>query len=158
MRFTPNEESYIGFAAVLTGTLSAPKLADITGAVDLTDTVMGLTASTTGQSVPTPSFRSKFETSIPGNVSASFSMDCYRYNVPAEDLAWTTLPRGTSGFMLIARYVTSGLHPVVGDTVEVWPIDVLSRSVPNMTSNTPVSTTITASVPTEPAEDAVIVT
>lgn len=154
MRFIPNEESWIGFAATLTGSAQSPKVADINGAIDLTATVMGLTASTTGAAVPTPAFDSKFNRSIPGTVDASFSMDAYRFNVVAEDVAWTTLPRGTTGFMLVARY---GGKPILADHLETWPIDVLSRSVPNMTSNTPVSCTITASVPDIPAEDAVVV-
>lgn len=155
MRFTPNEETWIGFAAVLTGSKAAPKVADVTGAVNLTGKVTGLTASSTGNAVPTPAFDSKWNGSIPGNVDGSFSMDGYRYTVPAEDTLWTTLPRGTNGFILLAR--SGGIPNTVADVLEVWDISVLSRSVPNMTSGAAVTMTVTASTPTEPDEDAAVV-
>lgn len=156
MRFIPNENSWVGFAAVITGTLQSPKVADITGAVDLTRMVQGLTASSTGQAVPTPSFDSLWNGSIPGTIDGSFQMDCYRDDVAASDKAWTTLPRTTVGTIFIARH--GGIPSSVADAVESWSIVVLSRSVPAMTTNTPVGVTITASTPIEPAEDAVVVT
>lgn len=156
MRFTPNENSYIGFATVLTGTKAAPKVADVTGAVVLTSTVTGLTASSTGNAVPTPSFDSKWNGSIPGNVDGSFSMDGYRYTALSEDLLWTTLPRGTNGFIILAR--SGGAPSTAGRRCEVWDVSVLSRSVPAMTSGAAVTCTVTCSTPTEPEEDAVVVT
>lgn len=155
MRFIPNEEAWVGFAATLTGTLQSPKAADINGAVDLTKTVQGLTATSTGQSVATPAFDSKWNGSIPGTIDGTFSLDAYRFTTHPEDLAWLTLPRETVGTIFIARH---GGKPAVADDVESWPIAVTSRSVPQMTSNTPVGCTVTASVPSEPAEDAVVVT
>lgn len=154
MKFTPNENSYICFIPTLTGTPSGPKVADITSAVNLTPLVSGLTASTTGSALPTPTFDTKFNTSIGGNVDATFSMDGYRDTVVLDDLMWTTFPRGTTGFVIVSRAV-----PVViaGTVVEVWPIEVLSRSVPNMTSNTVVTTTVTCAIPSEPDENATVV-
>jgi len=154
MRFIPNENTWIGFAATQAGSMAAPKLADVTGAVDLTKLVMGVTASTSGNSVPTPSFDTKFETSIAGTVTAQFSIDFYRDNVVAADVAYSTFPRGTAGNVYIAR--TKGGVPVADDAIENWSIQVLSRSHPNMTNNTPVSITVAASCPEEAEEDAVI--
>lgn len=155
MRFTPNNQSYIGFAATLTGSMAAPKVADVTGAIDLTAKVTGVTASSTGNAVPTPTFDTTWNGSIPGNVDGTFSMDGYRDTVVLADTLWTTLPRGTVGFVLIAR--SGGIPNTVGKTLEVWSIAVLSRSVPNMTSGAVVTTTVTASTPVEPEEDAIVV-
>ena len=153
-KFIPNENTWIGFQTALVGELDAPKVADVTGAVDITALVTGLTASATGQAVPTPAFDSLFETSVPGTSTSTFSIDCYRDD--EDDVAWDLLPRATKGFFIISRY---GLIPdTAGDKCEVWPVVVLSRSMANMASNTVSTFTVTCSVPREPAEDAVVVT
>lgn len=154
MRFIPNENTWVGFSPTLTGTISAPKVADITGAVDLQPLVMGITVSTTGNVVPTPAFDTAFETSIAGTVTASFSMDFYRDNVTLADLAWSTFPRGTVGYVPIARY--GGKPTTAGKVLEMWNIQVNQRSHANMSSNTPVSITVQASCPVAPDEDAVL--
>lgn len=152
-RFIPNANSWIGFATALTGTVTSPKVADITGAVDLTSFVMSLNASAAGNAVPTPSFDTLFETSIPGTAQATFTGDFYRDGV--TDTAWTTLPRATSGFFIISRF--GGIPNVVGDKCEVWPVRVLSRANSNMANNTVVTFTVTCAVPAVPGEDAVVV-
>lgn len=153
-RFIPNEETWVGFATTLTGTVDAPKVADVTGAVDLTHYITSLNASASGQDVPTPAFDTLFETSIAGTSKGSFSADFYRDN--SNDLAWTTLPRATDGFFIIARY--GGKPSTVADKCEVWPVRVLSRSVSNMANNAVVTFTVTCAVPDVPGEDAVVAT
>lgn len=156
-KFIPNEESFVGFATTLTGTVSAPKVADVTGAVDLTALCTSLNASATGNAVPTPSFDNLFETSVPGTSQATFTADFYRDNGSGSaDLAWITLPRATGGYFIIARF--GQIPSTIGDKCEVWPVIVLSRAMANMTSNTVVSFTVTCSVPAIPGEDAVTVT
>lgn len=157
-KFIPNEEAFVGFAATLTGTVSAPKVADVTGAVDLTAFCTSLNASATGNAVPTPSFDTLFETSVPGTSQATFTADFYRDNGSGDDadLAWVTLPRATAGYFIIARY--GQIPSTVGDKCEVWPVIVLSRAVANMTNNSTVTFTATCSVPAVPGEDAVTAT
>lgn len=158
-RLIPNENTWIGFAATLTGTKSAPKVADVTGAVDLTSYLISLNASSQGNTLPTPSFDTLFETSIPGTVSAQFSADFYRDDT--ADTAWTTLARSTTGYMIISRYGgsgTGGKPNVAADVVEVWPIKVTSRTMQNMASNQVMMFTCVCSVPSEPDEDAAVVT
>lgn len=150
-RFIPNENTWVGFATALTGTVDAPKIADVTGAVDLTDLTMSLNASATGNAVPTPSFASLFETSIVGTSQATFTADFYRDD--DDDLAWDTLPRGTRGFFIISRF--GGIPSSVADKCEVWPVQALSRAMANMANNTVESFTVTCSVPEVPGEDAV---
>lgn len=152
-RFIPNENTFVGFGVALTGTVDAPKLADVNAAIDLTDLTMSLNASAQGNSVPTPSFAHLFETSIIGTSQATFTADFYRDD--EDDLAWDTLPRGTKGFFHISRY---GGKPLVGDPEEVWPVSVLSRAMANMANNTVESFTVTCSVPKVPGEDSVVAT
>lgn len=158
MKFIPNKQSWIGVAATLTGTVSAPKVADVTGAVDLTKYVTGMTASSTGNAVPTPTFDTDFETSISGTVSAQFSMDGYRDDGTGGgvDLMWSTLPRGTNAWVILARY--GGKPSTAAKKCEVWPIEVTSRSVPQMTSGAAVMVNVIGAVPSEPGEDAVVAT
>ena len=157
-KIIPNAQTWVGFIPVLTGTLSGPKVADITTATDLTSYVTSLNASATGNAVPTPSFDALFETSIVGTSQATFTGDFYRDDTTGGtgDLAWTTLPRGTTGFFIIARF--GGIPSTAGKKCEVWPVAVLSRSMANMSNNTVQTFTVTCSVPQVPAEAAVVVT
>jgi hypothetical protein len=132
--------------------LSAPKVADVVNAVDLTPLTISLNASAQGNTVPTPALDSLFETTIPGTSQASFSGDFYRDDV--FDNAWLVLPRGTKGTFIIARY--GGKPAAAGKKCEVWPVQVTSRSMSNMASNTAETFTVTCSVPVEPAENALV--
>lgn len=151
-RIIPNENTAILFATTLTGTVDAPKVADVTGAVDLTHLTASLNASAQGNEVPTPSFDSLFETSIVGTSKGSFSGDFYRDDT--TDTAWTTLPRGTKGYFIITRF--GGKPTTAADKCEVWPVTVISRSMANMSNNTVETFTVTCSVPEVPGEDAVV--
>jgi hypothetical protein len=157
-RIIPNDNSYIAFATSggLVSAALVPTAAEITAATNLTAFTMSLTASTQGNVLPTPSFDTLFETSTVGTSSSSFSADFYRDN--SADTAWTTLPRKTAGFMIISRFGGSGAlrKPIAGDTVEVWPIIVVSRSMAGMSNNTIQTFTITCAVTKEPNEAAVV--
>jgi hypothetical protein len=132
--------------------LDSPTIANINEAVNLTRFATSVNFSSTGNSVPTPSLDSLFETSILGTSQAQATADFYKDD--EVDTAWDTLPRGTEGFMFIADH---GGVPEVGSIIEVWPIRVTSRARSNLTSNTVVTFTATFAVPVEPVEDAVVV-
>jgi hypothetical protein len=155
---TPPTVNSTGTQAGIANTAS-PAIAEITNAVDLTGFVISITAQTTGNIVPTPTLKTKFETSIQGTYGASFTAEMYRDD--ATDTAWAVLPRNTKGFFIVSRFggrstVVPGL-PVSGDVVEVWPIIVVARSASNLASNTAEMFSLTCSVPTPPNEGAVIV-
>lgn len=154
-RIIPNEKTWIAFSTT-PASLSAPTTAELAAAVQLTSFVISISASTQGNTVPTPSLDSLFETNTPGTVQASFTGDFYRDD--ADDLAWETLVRGTVGCFYISRYGGTGTNqkPVVGELVEVWPVAVTARTAGPMTSNTVQTFTLTAAVPDEPVEDAVV--
>lgn len=155
-RMIPNENSYVAFATSIADAALNPTAAEVTAAVNLTHFLMGLNAATQGNTVPTPAFDTLFETTIIGTSQGSFSADFYRDDV--ADTAWDTLPRGTSGYFIVSRFGGSGTaaKPVAADVVEVWPVEIVSRSAANMANNTVQTFTVTAAVNIEPNEAAVV--
>jgi hypothetical protein len=156
-RIIPNENTWIGFAAdgAITN-IAAPTAAQVAAAVKLTGFCISLNASSRGNTVPTPSFDSLFETSTAGTSAATFDADFYRDDT--LDTAWTTLPRGTRGFFIISRFGGAGTDnlPIATDKVEVWPVMVTSRTMANMASNTVLTFTVSCSVNIEPEEAATV--
>lgn len=154
-RIIPNENSWIAYAAAIAN-IHAPTVAELAAGIDLTDYIVTINASTTGNTVPTPSLKTLFETSVPGTAAAQFTTDMYRDD--EDDLGWLTLPRDTKGFFLISRFGGTGPanRPVVTQKVEVWPIHVSSRAGGALSSNTAQTFTVTCSVPAEPDEDAIV--
>ena len=150
-RLIPNERTWIGFATAVAD-ITKPTVAEVAAAVDLTGLCMTLNASAQGNTVPTPSFDTLFETSIPGTVQAQFQADFYRDD--ENDDAWDTLPRGTDGFFIISRFGGAGADnlPIATDKVEVWPVKVTSRTMQNMASNQVQMFSVQCSVPVEPSE------
>lgn len=157
-RIIPNEQTWVGYVSGLAGlaSYSAPTAAEVAAAVDLTPFLMSLNASAQGNTVPTPSFDSLFETSIIGTSQATFAADFYRDDV--ADTAWETLPRGDVGYFIISRFGGSGTDqmPIAGDVCEVWPVNVVSRTAANMQNNTVQSFSIQCSVNLVPAEAATV--
>lgn len=155
----PNENCYIGFATARPAAASLqPTAAEVAAAKDLTEFFISLTANATGNTVPIPSLNSLFERSIPGTVSAQFSAELYRDHVPADDIAWDSLDRGTAGYFFISRFGGKGAKrlPILADIVEVWPVLVTTRAGSQLTSNTAQTFSLTCSVPEEPNENAVV--
>jgi len=155
-RVIPNEQTWVGFAASIASAELVPTEEEINGATDLTPFLMSLNASSQGNVVPTPSFDTLFETSIVGTSQATFTADFYRDAV--ADTAWESFPRGTAGYVIVSRFGGSGPDqiPRNGDTVEVWPINVVSRTAANMQNNAVQTFTITCSVNVAPNEAAVV--
>lgn len=154
-RLIPNENTQVRFLTTIAAeaTTMIPTLAEVNGGVNLTDFLVTLDASTSGNTVPTPSFASLFETSISGTVSATFTAEFYRDD--AADTAWTTLPRATSGYFVIARFGFSGAAGAAAatDKVEVWPVLITARSAMSLTNNEVQRFGIESSVPREPNEN-----
>jgi hypothetical protein len=156
-RIIPNENTWIGFTTASITNIAAPSTAQVGACIDLTGHCISLNASARGNTVPTPSFDSLFETSTAGTSAATFDADFYRDD--EDDLAWETLPRGERGFFMIARFGGSGAtdnKPIAGDDIEVWPVMITSRTMANMSSNTVLTFTASCAVMVEPAENAVV--
>jgi hypothetical protein len=156
-RLIPNENTWVGFAPAASITnIAAPTAAQVAAAENLTPLLISLNASSRGNTVPTPSFDTLFETSTTGTSAATFDADFYRDD--EDDAAWELLQRGVRGFFLISRFGGTGTNnlPVATDEVEVWPVTITSRSMANMSNNTVLTFTVSCAVTKEPAEDAVV--
>lgn len=154
-RIIPNENTWVGFTPVVAN-LANPTAEEVTEAVDLTEYLLSINASSQGNTVPTPNIATLFETSIAGTVQASLTADFYRDD--DADLAWTTLPRRTRGVFIISRFggTGTGNRPAADDVVETWPILVVSRTNSNISNNTVMTFTVTGSIPEEPVEAAIV--
>ena len=159
-RIVPNENTWVGWSPeTVPGTpvvanINAPTVAEIGAAQDLTCFVVSINASSQGNTVPTPSICSLFETSIPGTSAATFTGDFYRDD--EDDGAWDELSRGTKGVFFISRFGSNGAKPASTKPVEVWPVVVTSRAAAALASNTAQTFTLTCAVVDVPAEDAVV--
>lgn len=156
MRIIPNQNTWVGFSPTLPANLDAPSVAEVGAATTVTGLLVTINAGSTGNTVPTPALDSLFETSVPGTSAAQFTADFYRDD--DNDVAWNLLPRGTEGVFYIKRFGGTGTERRPGSTqdIEVWPVQVTSRTAGPLTSNTAQTFTVTCSVPQEPHEDAVV--
>lgn len=154
-RLIPNETTRVDFVTTIADT-TAPTTTEIDSGENLTSFLVTLESSTSGQTVPTPSFDSLFETNIPGTASATFTAEFYRDD--ETDTAWETLPRQTEGYFVIARFGYSGADnsPATGDDCEVWPVRVITRSALALTNNEVQRFNLECAVPTEPSEAATV--
>lgn len=155
-RFIPNENTWVGFTTARPADLASPTASEVAACTVLTDFIVSLNPQAQGNTVPTPNLDSLYETSVPGTVQASFTGDFYRDDT--TDTAWESLPRATVGYFIVSRFGGTGVNqlPEAGNTVEVWPIKVTSRTASALASNTVQTFTLTASVPEEPNEDAIV--
>jgi hypothetical protein len=155
----PNANCWIGFSATMpVSPLLTPTAAEVSGATELTDFIININASSTGNVVPIPKLKSAFETSIPGTTTATFTAEMYRDSVIAQDTAWTMLAKGVSGVFYISRFggTGAGKKPIATNVIEVWPVNVSSRTASALASNTAQTFTLTCSVPVVPNEAAVV--
>ena len=156
-RLIPNENTWVGFipgnVVVAPG---GPTAAQVAAAEDLTGFLISLNASSRGNTVPTPSFDTLFETSTAGTSAATFDADFYRDD--DDDAAWELLPRGTRGTFVISRFGGTGTNnlPVATNEVETWPVMVTSRTMANMSNNTVLTFTVSCAVTVEPNEAAIV--
>lgn len=148
-----NKRVFIGFADTIAD-IHAPTAVEVSGATNLTPLIVSLDASTRGNVVATPTLDTTFETSIAGTVTATFTAEFYRDDAAAGDIAWDTLPRGTSGYFIISRFDAA---PAAGDEVEIWPVQITSRSAIALANNDSQRFSIECSVFEEPDEAATIV-
>ena len=155
-RLIPNENTKVHFVPEIADEDLNPTDTEINGGTDLTGFLVTLDASTTGNTVPTPSFDSLFETSISGTVTATFTAEFYRDD--EDDTAWETLPRATDGYFVVARMGWGGAEnePEADDDCEVWPVRITSRSALALTNNEVQRFGIEAAIPEEPNENAAV--
>lgn len=139
---------------------SAPQLTEVQAGTDLTGFLRSLETPNEGSIVDAPAADTAFNETIRGTRGGQpITGEFYRDKGSSDgasgtDTAWDTLPVGTEGYIVLARFGGSNSGALaVGDTVDVWPIDVATRENLPYERNTPTRFRLTAGVPDEPDED-----
>lgn len=141
---------------------AAPTVAEINAGIDLTCFMKrdGLNRSQEAALVDVADVCSLFDKTQIGTRSGNVQMTLYRDSVAADDDAWSALPIGTTGFVVIAPFGYTGAGtpptPQASDRVEVWPIAVSNRSMLAIAANEAQSFTVTFAIPDEPDDDALV--
>lgn len=137
--------------------ISAPKAStelSAAGSVDLQDYItpdgvnLGLSEATIDSSV----LSSIAEYEAPGRYKISLDFTCQRDATAASDKAWSTLTRGTAGFIVIRRSAPAGQAYAVGDVVEVYTMTVGKRQMQKPAKNS-LATFVVHLYPTGPDND-----
>lgn len=138
---------------------AAPTITEIGAGVDLTPFLLGLDPAFEGSTVDAATAESKFNKTVAGTyggqpLNASFTRD----NEQANDTAWSTLPRTTSGYFVIAMRGGSGTDGAIAatDYVDVWPIEVITRKPSAYSRNGLASFEVSSAVTDTPDEDVTV--
>lgn len=147
---------------VVTINPAAPSLALVEAGVDLSGFLRpgGDWSPIEGSTVDAATVDSAFNKTARGTFggqpfSAMFTND----EDDANDTAWDTLPRGTTGFFVVSYYGGSGVDGAlaVGDIVSAYEIDVYTRKRAAYTRNEVAVFQVDCAVVDEPSEDVALV-
>ena len=134
---------------------SAPTSTELNAGTDLTGflTDGGISTPFDGSIVDASDMSSKFNKTAPGTYGGQpLTLELYRDD--SADTAWSTLTRGTSGYIAIARFglATKGTW-AVGDKVDLWPITVITRNPADVVRNEMQRFSVECAVTAVPLED-----
>ena len=148
---------------------TAPTVAELSDGTDLTGflTRDGLKTPATGNTVDISDASSLFNSTAPGSYGGDAAeLTCYRDTLDTNDTAWNALPRGTTGYLVVARAgwaqsETTGIGsndgtPTDGDRCEVYPVTVISRAMADTADNEASKFTVSLAITQEPADDAAV--
>lgn len=145
------EEQYKIHFLPAVASIAAPTQAEITAGTDLTAFVPkdGVQIGTSNQRVKTDDISTTFDSEIMGSWGSNLAIKFFKDD--AADTAWTTLPRGTTGFIVIAPYGSTAATEVGF----VFPIECGQRELPTSAANERQSFTVPMAVTDTPDLDAV---
>lgn len=112
----------------------------------------GVTTPFDGSIVDAADMSSKFNKTAAGTFGGQpLSLEFYRDD--AADTAYIQLPRGTAGYIVIARFglATPGTF-AVSDVIDVWPIEVITRNPADVVRNEMQRFTVECAVTDVPEE------
>lgn len=138
---------------------TSPALDEVEGGVNLTPFLRAVDTPLEGSTADAHTAETKFNATVSATyggqpVSATFTRD----KVYADDDAWTKLQFGYTGFWVIAWRGGTGVDNAleVGDRVDVWDIDVLSRNPVPYGKDVLAALTVQCATPTPPNQDVVL--
>lgn len=147
----------------------APTLAEIVAGTNLTPFMMGLNTPMDGSTVDAATAESRYNTTAAGTYGGqALEFTFTRDQAYAADTAWTTFPPpggsgSTEGLLVAAWRGGSGSLDefnmealAVGDRVDVWPVEVISRNPAAYARNELAKGVVQFAVPTPPSLDVAI--
>jgi hypothetical protein len=139
---------------------TAPTAVQINAGVDLTPWLRqdGLNRTVTANETDTADARDTFNRSDIGTYDASLEITFLRDSVSASDTAFTTLPRGTRGYLVVAPFGwdEEGLTAVALDRCEVWTAVVTALGPESEGANKAQVMKTTFALPDAPVLNAVV--
>ena len=119
-RFVYEERTNV-YWVVTIATASTPSVAEITAGVNLTTFITkdGVKPGISTNNVDSATIAQSFNAEVVGSWGASFELEMFRDNT--ADTAWTTCVRGSTGYVVVDRFNTSGTLPTNNGKVEVYP-------------------------------------
>lgn len=132
---------------------AAPTVAEITAGTALEGFLSrdGLDTPQDGSTIDLADAGSTYNKTGAGSYGGQpVSLKCFRDDT--TDTAWDTLPRETTGYLVVARFGSLAAT----ETVEVWPITVIARAMEAIADNEAPKFTVTCAVHDDPELDAVI--
>ena len=139
------------------GTYTAPTAVELNAGVDLTAflTDGGLTTPLSGSTVDGADMSSAYNKTSSGTYGGQpLNAEMFKDLINGSDTAFTTLPRGTAGYLAVVRrpLATKGTF-AIGDYVDIWPIDVITRDPLPIQRNELQRFMVECAVTSVPAED-----
>lgn len=104
---------------------SGPSAAQVED-LDVTPYLRSIDTPLEGEAVDASDLSTAFNVTAAGRYGGSVTAQMYRDDT--TDTAWTTFVRNTTGFITIRRFGGSTNAIASGETVEVWPVRVITRS------------------------------
>ncbi len=139
-----------------------PTIAELNDAavIELTDflTDGGVATPLDGSIVDSADMGARFNKTALGTFGGQpIVLQFYRDFPAVSDTAWTTLPRDTTGFYVLARggLLTPGTFAAT-DEIESWPMEVASRNPVDVARNEMQQFTTENAIPGVPLEDFVV--
>lgn len=138
--------------------IAAPTAAECNGALDLTKRITpdGLKADPTTADVDTSSLASRFDTRTVGRIGFENELTMKRGDNPTDDLPYTTLKYGVTGYMIVRRGIAFETAFAAGQQVEVYPAICGERANIPPAANEVSKFTAPIKVTDAPATDAVV--
>lgn len=154
-RYVPEGTMEVWYVATVADPL-APESTELAAGVDLTKFCVGdLNLPFEGQTADSADLSSRFNKTVEGDFGgAAGSNTFHKEKESADDTAWSTLPRGTAGYLAVAfRGLATPGTWAIGDSVDLWPIQILSRAMAQQARNTSTRFAVNIAIPDVPTED-----
>lgn len=143
--------------------IAAPTAAEITAGVDLTPKLRrdGLATPLDGKTADASDISSQYDKTVPSTYGGSPLTLKFKRD-PSADTIWTTLTpptpsaAGALGNLVVRRFGGSSVAAATSQKVEVYPAQVVSRTMDNTTADGVQMFTVVLAVPSAPNLDAVV--